>query len=117
MMVDMGQRGLRPKFPLTNNFSTDQPDRTLGPSGQSPPRSPPAPTHHVDERPNPAPHVRTEVVKRTTLPREQLGEIARLVDAGTIRPQVGAVYPLAKGREAFTAKSTPGIPGRVVLHP
>jgi NADPH:quinone reductase-like Zn-dependent oxidoreductase len=49
--------------------------------------------------------------------REQLGEIARLVDAGTIRPQVGAVYPLAKGREAFTAKSIPGIPGRVILQP
>jgi NADPH:quinone reductase-like Zn-dependent oxidoreductase len=49
--------------------------------------------------------------------REQLGEIARLVDAGTIRPQVGAVYPLAEGREAFTAKSTPGIPGRVILQP
>ncbi|MGH9209679.1 MAG: NADP-dependent oxidoreductase [Acidimicrobiales bacterium] len=47
----------------------------------------------------------------------QLVEIARLVDAGEIRPQVGAVYPLAEGREAFTAKSAPGIPGRVILQP
>jgi NADPH:quinone reductase-like Zn-dependent oxidoreductase len=49
--------------------------------------------------------------------RSQLVEIARLVDAGTIRPQVGAVYPLAQGREAFAAKSAPGIAGRVILQP
>jgi NADPH:quinone reductase-like Zn-dependent oxidoreductase len=47
----------------------------------------------------------------------QLREIAQLVDAGTLRPQVGAVYPLAQAREAFTAKSGGGIPGRVVLQP
>jgi NADPH:quinone reductase-like Zn-dependent oxidoreductase len=48
---------------------------------------------------------------------QQLAEIARLVDAGEIRPQVGAIYPLAEGREAFAAKSAPGIPGRVILQP
>lgn len=48
---------------------------------------------------------------------DQLVEIARLVDAGKLRPQVGAVYPLAEGREAFTAKASPGIPGRVILQP
>jgi NADPH:quinone reductase-like Zn-dependent oxidoreductase len=47
----------------------------------------------------------------------QLREIAQLVDAGALRPQVGAVYPLAQAREAFTAKSGGGIPGRVVLQP
>jgi NADPH:quinone reductase-like Zn-dependent oxidoreductase len=49
--------------------------------------------------------------------RAQLVEIARLVDDGKIRPQVGAVYPLAQAREAFTAKSGGGITGRVVLQP
>src|ERR687897_479583 len=49
--------------------------------------------------------------------RPQLVEIARLVDAGEVRPQVGAVYPLANAREAFTVKSAPGIPGRVILQP
>ena len=49
--------------------------------------------------------------------RAQLVEIARLVDAGKLRPQVGAVYPLDQAREAFTAKSGGGIPGRVVLQP
>lgn len=49
--------------------------------------------------------------------RAQLVEIARLVDTGKLRPQVGAVYPLAQASEAFTAKSTGGIAGRVILQP
>jgi NADPH:quinone reductase-like Zn-dependent oxidoreductase len=47
----------------------------------------------------------------------QLREIARLVDEGTLRPQVSAVYPLVDAREAFMAKSTKHIPGKVVLTP
>lgn len=47
--------------------------------------------------------------------REQLGEIARRVDAGAVQPQVGAVYPLAEARDAFRAKAGSSIPGRVVL--
>jgi NADPH:quinone reductase-like Zn-dependent oxidoreductase len=47
----------------------------------------------------------------------QLREITRLVDEGTVRPQVGAVYPLEQTREAFMAKSTQHIPGKVVLTP
>lgn len=47
----------------------------------------------------------------------QLIEIAQLVDGGTLQPQVGAGYPLAEAREAFTARSRGGIPGRVVLEP
>jgi len=45
----------------------------------------------------------------------QLREIARLVDEGTLRPDVSAVYPLADAREAFMAKSAQHIPGKVVL--
>jgi NADPH:quinone reductase-like Zn-dependent oxidoreductase len=47
----------------------------------------------------------------------QLREIARLVDEGTLRPDVSAVYPLADVREAFMDKSTKHIPGKVVLTP
>jgi NADPH:quinone reductase-like Zn-dependent oxidoreductase len=47
----------------------------------------------------------------------QLRDIARLVDQGVVRPQVGAVYPLADARKAFMAKSTEHIPGKVVLTP
>jgi NADPH:quinone reductase-like Zn-dependent oxidoreductase len=47
----------------------------------------------------------------------QLVELAGLVDAGQLRPQVGAVYPLADAREAFMAKSAERIPGKVILQP
>jgi NADPH:quinone reductase-like Zn-dependent oxidoreductase len=47
----------------------------------------------------------------------QLAQIAALVDAGRLRPQVGAVYPLAEAKEAFTAKTAGGIPGRVLVTP
>jgi len=47
----------------------------------------------------------------------QLREITRLVDQGTLRPQVGAVYPLADARAAFMAKATEHVPGKVVLTP
>jgi len=49
--------------------------------------------------------------------RAQLTELARLVDDGHLRPQVGGVYPLARAVEAFSAKAAGGIPGRIVLQP
>ena len=47
----------------------------------------------------------------------QLREITRLVEEGKLHPEVGAVYTLADAREAYTAKSTQHIPGKVVLTP
>ena len=47
----------------------------------------------------------------------QLRDIARLVDEGTLRSDVDAVYPLEETRQAFMAKSTEHIPGKVVLTP
>jgi NADPH:quinone reductase-like Zn-dependent oxidoreductase len=47
--------------------------------------------------------------------RAQLVELANLVDRGYLRPQVGAVYPLAEAVQAYRAKATGGIPGRIVL--
>ena len=49
--------------------------------------------------------------------RAQLTELARLVDQGHLRPQVGAVYPLAEAARAYAAKAAGGMPGRVVLQP
>jgi NADPH:quinone reductase-like Zn-dependent oxidoreductase len=49
--------------------------------------------------------------------RTQLAELARLVDEGHLRPQVGAVYPLAQAVAAYSAKAAGGLPGRVVLRP
>ena len=49
--------------------------------------------------------------------RAQLIELARLVDEGHLRPQVGGVYPLARAAEAYSAKAAGGISGRIVLQP
>ena len=49
--------------------------------------------------------------------RAQLTELARLVDEGHLRPQVGAVYPLAEAARAYAVKAAGGIPGRIVLQP
>ena len=49
--------------------------------------------------------------------RAQLTELARLVDGGHLRPQVGGVYPLAQAVEAYRAKAAGGLPGRIVLQP
>jgi NADPH:quinone reductase-like Zn-dependent oxidoreductase len=49
--------------------------------------------------------------------RAQLTELARLVDEGQLRPQVGPVYPLAEAARAYRAKAAGGVPGRVVLRP
>jgi NADPH:quinone reductase-like Zn-dependent oxidoreductase len=44
--------------------------------------------------------------------RTQLTEIARLINGGTLRPVVGAVFPLAEAREAYQHKPSHG---KVVL--
>jgi NADPH:quinone reductase-like Zn-dependent oxidoreductase len=49
--------------------------------------------------------------------RAQLTELARLIDQGHLRPQVGAVYPLAQAARAYSAKAAGGIPGRIILQP
>jgi NADPH:quinone reductase-like Zn-dependent oxidoreductase len=49
--------------------------------------------------------------------RAQLIDLARLVDEGHLRPQVGGVYPLADAATAYTAKASGGIPGRIVIQP
>jgi NADPH:quinone reductase-like Zn-dependent oxidoreductase len=49
--------------------------------------------------------------------RAQLTELARLVDEGHLRPQVGPVFPLAEAAQAYRAKSAGGVSGRVILRP
>jgi NADPH:quinone reductase-like Zn-dependent oxidoreductase len=47
--------------------------------------------------------------------REQLVELARLVDEGSLRPLVDSVFPLAEARSAFERVAIPGKRGKVVL--
>ncbi len=47
--------------------------------------------------------------------RDQLVELARLVDEGTVRPVVDSTFPLAEARSAFERVMLPGKRGKVVL--
>ena len=47
--------------------------------------------------------------------REQLQDIARLVDAGELRPAIDSVFPLADARGAFERSEQRGKRGKVVL--
>jgi NADPH:quinone reductase-like Zn-dependent oxidoreductase len=47
--------------------------------------------------------------------REQLTEIARLVDAGALRPMPGPVFPLADTATAVTIQRDQHIRGKVVI--
>jgi len=47
--------------------------------------------------------------------REQLLELARLVDMGELRPEIDSVFPLAEARAAFTRSAARGKHGKVVL--
>ncbi len=47
--------------------------------------------------------------------RDQLLELARLVDDGAIRPLIDSVYPLVEARSAFERLTIPGKRGKVVL--
>lgn len=47
--------------------------------------------------------------------RRLLAELARSLDAGELRPVLGATFPLSEGRRAFEAKLDGGVPGKVAL--
>jgi NADPH:quinone reductase-like Zn-dependent oxidoreductase len=47
--------------------------------------------------------------------REQLVQLARLVDGGELRPTVGQVFPLADAREAFARSLGRHGGGKIVL--
>jgi len=72
----------------------------------------------VAEEPPPAPaERRIESVYFVVEPsRAQLVELARLVDAGELKPDVESVFPLRDARSAFERSLTPGKHGKVVLH-
>jgi NADPH:quinone reductase-like Zn-dependent oxidoreductase len=47
--------------------------------------------------------------------REQLLELARLVDEGNVRPAIDSVFPLNEARSAFERVMLPGKRGKIVL--
>jgi NADPH:quinone reductase-like Zn-dependent oxidoreductase len=68
----------------------------------------------------PPPEIRSDIrtihfVRETA--RAQLVEIAALVDAGTLRAHVSAVYPLSETRAAFSDQANRTVRGKVILRP
>jgi len=49
--------------------------------------------------------------------RAQLAEVARLVDAGSLRPVVARILPLAEGRAAYAPRSQGSTRGKIALEP
>jgi NADPH:quinone reductase-like Zn-dependent oxidoreductase len=47
--------------------------------------------------------------------REQLIEVARLVDRGDLRPEIDSIFPLSEARSAFSRSVAHGKHGKVVL--
>jgi NADPH:quinone reductase-like Zn-dependent oxidoreductase len=47
--------------------------------------------------------------------REQLVELAKLVDGGELRPTIDAVFPLSESRKAFERTTGAHRPGKIVL--
>jgi NADPH:quinone reductase-like Zn-dependent oxidoreductase len=47
--------------------------------------------------------------------RQQLGEIATLIDSGAVRPVIAQTVPLAKAREAFERGAAGHTRGKLVL--
>jgi len=48
--------------------------------------------------------------------REQLLELARLVDTGELQPEIDSIFPLPEARAAFARSATRGKHGKVILH-
>ena len=49
--------------------------------------------------------------------RAQLAEVARLVDAGSLRPVVARIVPLAEGRAAYAPRSQGSTRGKIAIQP
>jgi NADPH:quinone reductase-like Zn-dependent oxidoreductase len=69
-----------------------------------------------DTRPSGRDDIRTVVFIQESS-RPQLAELARLVDEGVLRPQVGPVFPLSEAARGYRAKAAGGVGGRVILQP
>jgi alcohol dehydrogenase len=52
----------------------------------------------------------------TSVTTQKLDELCKLVEAGVVKPNVGRVFPLENIQEAFTARETHGVSGKIVLN-
>jgi len=57
----------------------------------------------------------TAISQLTQVTTEMLTQLARLVEEGVVTPQVDTVYPFAQVKEAFAARESGQVKGKVVL--
>lgn len=57
----------------------------------------------------------TAIAQNTHTNTEMLGKLTSLVESGVVTAQVGKVFPLDQIREAFTAKQSGSIKGKIVI--
>lgn len=60
-------------------------------------------------------HGVTAITQSTQTDTARLDELTKLIEAGIITPQVTKVFPLDQIQEAFEARESGGIPGKVVI--
>jgi alcohol dehydrogenase len=57
----------------------------------------------------------TAMMQSTKVTTEALDELRKLVDSGVVTPQIGKVFPLDEAKEAFEARESGTVAGKVVL--
>ncbi len=71
-------------------------------------------TAHIDDATASSYGVRT-VTQLTQVTAKMLERLARYVNKGTIKPQVDAVFPIDEVKEAFEARESGRVNGKVAL--
>jgi NADPH2:quinone reductase len=57
----------------------------------------------------------TAITQQTHVTSEALAQLAQLVEANVVTPQIGATYPFEQIRQAFEAREGGTVHGKVVL--
>ena len=57
----------------------------------------------------------TALMQGTNVTTEALDRLRELVEAGAVKPQVGKIFPLEQVKDAFEARESGQVPGKVVL--
>jgi NADPH:quinone reductase-like Zn-dependent oxidoreductase len=55
------------------------------------------------------------VHQSTKVTTEVLDELRELVENGTVKPQVGKTFPLSRTKEAFAARESETVGGKVIV--
>lgn len=60
-------------------------------------------------------HGVTAIDQMTSVTTQKLGALCELIESGVVKPSVGKIYPLINIQQAFTARETHSVSGKIVL--